>query len=59
MITWDLIWGIARYGGFAIIGGWLTYITMVEERTSDAYEAGFTTGQVYADPTVKTRRANV
>ncbi len=56
---WDLIWGIVRYFGVGAVMVTLWHISLMEARTSDAYEHGFTVGQVYADPTKKTRRANV
>jgi len=58
-VTWDLIFGIIRYFGLGAAMVVLYHVSYVEQRCSDAFEAGFTTGQVYADPDVRPRRANV
>ena len=43
-MTWDLIWGIARYGGVAVIGAFLWHITFFEERVNEAREDGISVG---------------
>ncbi len=43
-MTWDLIWGVVRYGGCVGLGAFLWHITFFEERVTEAREDGISVG---------------